>query len=76
MAESDKAYSQFDSAVSQKNPLFTTKPYSQTSQLPTDLGGLLGNIKRTRLLSKADMINVVGDFSWKNGGESFSTEEQ
>lgn len=75
MAESDKAYSQFENAVSQKNPLFTTDPYSQTSQLPTDLGGLLGNIKRTRLLSKADQINVVGDFSWKNGGESFSTEE-
>lgn len=72
MAEFDKSYSQFESAVSQKNSVFRTQSYTQN--MGVDLGEL-SVLKRTRLVSNGDMINVRDNFTWKNGGEAISTEE-
>jgi hypothetical protein len=74
MAEYNESYSLFKSAISQNNSLFNVESYSQSIELPGDLGDL-SVLKRTRLVSKGDIINVRDNFTWKNGGSPISTEE-
>jgi hypothetical protein len=68
MADFDKDYSLFESAISQQNDLFTLQKYSENLNITgnTSIPNLL---KRVRLQSVGKMIDVKNGFNWRNSSE-------
>jgi hypothetical protein len=69
MADFDKDYSLFESAVSQQNNLFTLEKYSETLAGSGDTA-VTNFLKRIRLRSNGNMVDIRNGFKWRNSSEA------